>query len=67
MPSYVGFDLEPSIRLTIPRAKDSNDEARLHALMQTLKDQAVLQDGMLLVDHINEKGEILDDEWYLEF
>lgn len=66
--SYKDFDVEPTIRITIPRKKNDNDEKLFNEFISFLKSKDKLQHGSVIVGYIAENGVILEDhEWSKEF
>ncbi len=66
--SYKDFDVEPIIRLTIPRKKRVDDEKLFNEFISYLQNEDKLQHGMVIVGYVAENGEILEDEeWFREF
>ena len=64
--SYKEFDVAPAIRITVQRKKTEDDEKILDEVIATLKSDEILKQGTLAMSYIDEKGVILDDEWYKE-
>lgn len=66
--SYKDFNVAPTIRITIPRKKNANDENLFNEFISFLKSEDKLQQGTVIVGYVAENGEILEDnEWSKEF
>ena len=65
--SYTEFDVAPTIRIAVPRKRDSEDGEIINELISFLQNEAKLQSGSVSIDYIDENGVILDDEWSTEF
>lgn len=66
--SYKDYDVEPIIRLTIPRKKKVDDEKLFSEFISFLQNEDKLQNGTVIVGYVAENGEILEDrEWSKEF
>lgn len=66
--SYKDFNVAPTIRITIPRKKSSEDEKLFNEFISFLISEDKLQHGTVIVSYVAENGEILeDDEWSREF
>ncbi|WP_277585683.1 hypothetical protein [Psychrobacillus antarcticus] len=65
--SYKEFDVEPIIRITVPRKKSDDDEKILNELIASLKSEDKLKHGSIAMSYNDEKGVILDDEWHKDF
>ncbi len=65
--SYKEFEVAPTIRVTVPREKNNEDETLLNAFITYLKNEEILQHGSVIMEYIAEDGAILDDEWGKEF
>nr|WP_285851270.1 hypothetical protein [Sporosarcina aquimarina] len=66
--SYKDFDVEATIRLTIPRKKNATDEKVFNEFVSFLKNNEKLLHGMVFVGYIAENGVILEeDEWSKKF
>ncbi len=66
--SYKEFNVEPTIRLTMPRKKSDEDDKLFNELVSFLKSEDRLQRGVVIVGYVAENGEILEDsEWRKEF
>ncbi|REB07459.1 hypothetical protein DVB69_11580 [Sporosarcina sp. BI001-red] len=65
---YKDYDVEATIRLTIPRKKKTDDEKVFNEFVSFLKNEDKLQHGTVIVVYIAENGVVLvDDEWRKEF
>ena len=58
----ISFNLEPIVRLDIPRERIVDDEEHFTEFISYLKDEGILQNGQLIVSYVAETGEILEDE-----
>lgn len=56
------YNLEPTVRLDIPRKRVAGDEKHFTEFISYLKDEDILQDGQLIVSYVAVTGEILEDE-----
>ncbi|WP_298828832.1 hypothetical protein [uncultured Planococcus sp.] len=56
------YNLEPIVRLDIPRERIVDDEEHFTEFISYLKDEGILQNGQLIVSYVAETGEILEDE-----
>lgn len=66
--SYKDFNVEATIRLTIPRKKNSDDERVFNEFISYLKTNDKMLHGTVVVAYIAENGVILeDDEWWRDF
>ncbi|KAA9030640.1 hypothetical protein [Niallia endozanthoxylica] len=65
--SYKEFEVAPTIRITVPREKNNEDETLLNEFITYLKSEEILQHGSVIMEYIAEDGVILDDEWGKEF
>lgn len=66
--SYKDNNLDPVIRLTLPRESDDQDEKLFTDFIAYLKNEEILQQGKLIVSYVAKTGEILEDyEWSKEF
>ncbi|WP_025783367.1 hypothetical protein [Sporosarcina sp. D27] len=66
--SYKDFDVEATIRLTLPRKKKADDERVFNEFISYLKTNDKLLHGKVVVAYIAENGVILeDDEWWEDF
>lgn len=66
--SYKDFVVEATIRLTIPRKKNDDDERVFNEFISYLKTNDKMLHGNVVVAYIAENGVILeDDEWWGEF
>ena len=66
--SFKNYNLEPTVRLDIPRKRMEGDEERFTDFISYLTDEDILQHGQLIASYVAETGEILEDEeWSGEF
>ncbi|MBU9673366.1 hypothetical protein KQ939_00600 [Planococcus sp. CP5-4] len=66
--SFKNYNLEPTVRLDIPRKRLEGDEERFTDFISYLTIEEILQHGQLIVSYVAETGEILEDkEWIWEF
>ncbi|MBD7908132.1 hypothetical protein [Sporosarcina gallistercoris] len=65
--NYKDFDVEPTIRIRVPRKKSDEDEKIINEFVTLLKSEAELQHGSVVMEYIAENGVILDDEWWKDF
>ncbi|MCG7336149.1 hypothetical protein MHZ95_12830 [Sporosarcina sp. ACRSM] len=66
--SYKDFDVAPTIRVTIPRKKNDEDERLFNEFISFLKSEDKLQQGTLIVGYVAKNGEILEEnEWSKAF
>ncbi len=56
------YNLEPTVRLNLPRKRIVDDEEHFTEFISYLKDEGILQNGQLIVSYVAETGEILEDE-----
>jgi hypothetical protein len=61
--SYKEFNISPTIRITIPRKRNKGDESILNEFISYLKEEDKLKQGTIVIEYIDDKGVILDDEW----
>lgn len=56
------YNLEPTVRLDLPRERTADDEEHFTEFISYLKNEGILQAGQLIVSYVAETGEILEDE-----
>lgn len=65
--SFKNYNLEPTVRLDIPRERMEGDEELFTDFISYLTNEDILQHGQLIVSYVAETGEILEDkEWSRE-
>lgn len=65
--SYKEFAVSPTICITVPRKRGEEDEKILDEFLSFLKSEDILEHGIAILEYIDEKGVILDEEWGKEF
>lgn len=61
--SYKEFAVSPTIRITVPRKRSEEDEKILDEFLSFLKNEDILEHGNVILEYIDKKGVILDEEW----